>query len=104
VTSPRRFLSPWSVEEQDACFVVRDHDGQQLAMASKAEKRSKRTDDLVVVDSSGLMDADWAAINKLRRTYQRGDSRALNSALKKLTADPIRYFTGYRSVLPGNDA
>jgi len=26
----RRFPPPWSVEE-DACFVVRDHDGQQLA-------------------------------------------------------------------------
>ncbi len=27
----RRFPPPWSVEEQDACFVVRDHNGQQLA-------------------------------------------------------------------------
>ena len=27
----RRFPPPWSVEEQDACFVVRDHDGRQLA-------------------------------------------------------------------------
>ena len=27
----RRFPPPWSVEELDACFVVRDHNGQQLA-------------------------------------------------------------------------
>ena len=27
----RRFPPPWSVEEQTACFVVRDHNGQQLA-------------------------------------------------------------------------
>jgi hypothetical protein len=27
----RRFPTPWSVEELDACYVVRDHDGQQLA-------------------------------------------------------------------------
>jgi hypothetical protein len=27
----RRFPPPWTVEELDACFVVRDHDGQQLA-------------------------------------------------------------------------
>jgi hypothetical protein len=27
----RRFPPPWSVEEQEACFVVRDHNGQQLA-------------------------------------------------------------------------
>jgi hypothetical protein len=28
---PRRFPPPWSVEEQPAYFVVRDHNGQQLA-------------------------------------------------------------------------
>jgi hypothetical protein len=27
----RRFPRPWSVEEQNACFVVRDHIGQQFA-------------------------------------------------------------------------
>jgi hypothetical protein len=27
----RRFPPPWSVEEQDACFVVRDRNGQALA-------------------------------------------------------------------------
>jgi hypothetical protein len=29
--SPRRFPPPWTVEELDACFVVRDHNGQALA-------------------------------------------------------------------------
>ena len=29
----RRFPSPWTVEQLDACFVVRDHNGQQLAYA-----------------------------------------------------------------------
>jgi hypothetical protein len=28
----RRFPPPWSVEESDACFVVRDRYGQQLAI------------------------------------------------------------------------
>jgi len=27
---PRRFPPPWLVEEQEACFVVRDHNGQTL--------------------------------------------------------------------------
>jgi hypothetical protein len=27
----RRFPPPWSVEEMDACFVARDHNGQALA-------------------------------------------------------------------------
>jgi hypothetical protein len=26
----RRFPPPWSIEELDACFVVRDRDGQSL--------------------------------------------------------------------------
>jgi hypothetical protein len=31
-TSGRRFPPPWSVEElNDACFVVRDNNGQQVA-------------------------------------------------------------------------
>jgi hypothetical protein len=29
--SQRRFPPPWSVEEQSACFVARDHNGQALA-------------------------------------------------------------------------
>jgi hypothetical protein len=28
---PRRFPPPWSVEETDACFIVRDKNGQALA-------------------------------------------------------------------------
>jgi hypothetical protein len=28
---PRRFPPPWSVEETDACFIVRDANGQALA-------------------------------------------------------------------------
>jgi hypothetical protein len=30
VPSPRRFPPPWTVEEQPASFVVRDHSGQAL--------------------------------------------------------------------------
>jgi len=29
--APRRFPPPWSVEETDACFIVRDANGQALA-------------------------------------------------------------------------
>ena len=29
--SQRRFQPPWSVEEKEACFIVKDHTGQKLA-------------------------------------------------------------------------
>ena len=29
--SARRFLPPWSVDEQEACFIIRDANGQALA-------------------------------------------------------------------------
>ena len=39
----RRFPPPWSVEEQEACFVVRDHDGQQLAYDYFEEEPGRRS-------------------------------------------------------------
>jgi hypothetical protein len=39
----RRFPPPWSVEEQDACFVVRDHDGQQLAYVYFEDESGRRS-------------------------------------------------------------
>jgi hypothetical protein len=37
----RRFPPPWSVEEQSACFVVRDHNGQQLAYVALGVLRGR---------------------------------------------------------------
>ena len=39
----RRFTAPWSVEEQDACYVVRDHDGQQLAYVYFEDEPGRRS-------------------------------------------------------------
>jgi hypothetical protein len=38
-----RFLPPWTVEELDACFVVRDHDGQQLAYVYFEDESGRRS-------------------------------------------------------------
>ena len=38
MTDARRFPPPWSVEETDACFIVRDHNGQALAWVSVARR------------------------------------------------------------------
>jgi hypothetical protein len=39
----RRFPAPWTVEELEACFVVRDHDGQQLAYVYFEEEPGRRS-------------------------------------------------------------
>jgi hypothetical protein len=48
-------------------------------------------DPFEVVDSSGLTDADWAALNELKRAYAEGGKRALEKAFETLAEDdPIR--------------
>lgn len=44
-----------------------------------------------MVDSSGLTDANWADINRLKRTYEEGGQQALSKAMADLSGDPIRY-------------
>ena len=39
----RRFPPPWSVEEQDACYVVRDRDGQALAYVYFEDEPGRRS-------------------------------------------------------------
>ena len=39
----RRFRPPWTVEELDACFVVRDHNGQQLAYVYFEDEPGRRS-------------------------------------------------------------
>jgi hypothetical protein len=39
----RRFPPPWSVDELDACFVVRDHNGQQVAYLYFEEEPGRRS-------------------------------------------------------------
>jgi hypothetical protein len=41
--SQSRFPPPWSVEEQAACFVVRDHNGQALAYVYFEEEPGRRS-------------------------------------------------------------
>jgi HEPN domain-containing protein len=42
VTDPRRFPPPWSVEETDACFIVRDANGQALASVYFEDEPGRR--------------------------------------------------------------
>jgi hypothetical protein len=39
----RRFPPPWSVEEQEACYVVRDRSGQALAYLYFEDEPARRS-------------------------------------------------------------
>jgi hypothetical protein len=40
---PRRFPPPWSGEETDACFIVRDANGQALAYVYLEDEPGRRS-------------------------------------------------------------
>ena len=40
---PRGFPPPWSVEETDACFIVRDRNGQALAYVYCEDEPGRRS-------------------------------------------------------------
>jgi hypothetical protein len=49
---------------------------------------------------SGLSDADWVEINKLRDAYRTSGQNALRDAWRKLTDDPIRTVRVYGAFFP----
>jgi hypothetical protein len=56
---------------------------------------------LEIENPSGLTDADWAEINKLRRAYESGGQPALNEAMQELAKDdPVRYVTVMGAFFP----
>jgi hypothetical protein len=69
------FPPPWSVEELDACFVVRDHNGQQLAYVE---------DELGRRSAARLLTRDEA-----RRIAVRARCGSLHQSLPLMPADAI---------------
>jgi hypothetical protein len=67
--------------------VLQDLD--QLHLALRTDEMTKKSDHLEVVDTTGLTDADWAEINKLKNAYA-GGQKALSAALDDLAKDPSR--------------
>lgn len=43
MTERRRFPLPWTAEETDACFIVRDHTGQALAYVYFEDEPGRRS-------------------------------------------------------------
>jgi hypothetical protein len=40
---PRRFRAAWAVEDNNACFIVRDHGGQALAYVYYEDEPGRRS-------------------------------------------------------------
>ena len=43
MSAGHRFAPPWSVEEQDGCFVVRDRNGQALSYVYFKDEHGRRS-------------------------------------------------------------
>jgi hypothetical protein len=56
----RDFPPPWSVEEQSACFVVRDHNGQQLAYVHFEDEPGRKSAKLLSKDEARRIATNFA--------------------------------------------
>jgi hypothetical protein len=67
MAEPRNFPPPWSVEELDSCFVVKDANGQALAYMyfEKAPLRRYRRSELLTRDEAQRIAAIFAGLPKL---------------------------------------
>jgi hypothetical protein len=62
----RRFPPPWTVEEQDACFVVVDRSGQRLAYIYFEEEPGRRSAaKLLSKDEARRIAANFARLPEL---------------------------------------
>ena len=55
-------------------------------------------DELGITDMSGLNDADWVEINKLRRVWETKGTKGLTKAFDRL--DPVRCFRIMAALFP----
>jgi hypothetical protein len=66
--SPRRFPPPWSIEERQACFIVKDGNGQALAYVYFEEEPDRRSaENLMSHDEAGDLALNIAKLPELLR-------------------------------------
>jgi hypothetical protein len=62
----RRFPPPWTVDERDACFIGRDHNGQALADVYFEDEPGRRTAaNLLTRDEARRMALNMAKLPEL---------------------------------------
>ena len=63
-------------------------------------RRARSREAQGIRDASGLTDADWAQINKLRQALEQCGDKAFQKALADLKKDPSRYLRVMRAFSP----
>jgi hypothetical protein len=76
MTSERRFPPPWTIEDKnDACFIVRDHDGQALAYVYYENEPGRRAvkhphPDAALAEDCVTVPIDWFDFIRSAGEYQ----------------------------------
>ena len=66
--SPLRLPPPWSIEERQACFIVKDGNGQALAYVYFEEEPGRRSaENLMSHDEAGALALNIAKLPELLR-------------------------------------
>jgi hypothetical protein len=77
-----RFPPPWSVEEQAACFIVRDHNGQQVAYVYFEDEPGRRS-------AAKLLTRDEAAKDRGQYRQAAGAVALKTYNLRQTAAVPV---------------
>jgi hypothetical protein len=74
---PRRFPPPWSVEERQSCFIVKDGNGQTLAYVYFEEEPGRRAaENLMSHDEAGALAGNNPGSLAIFTAIRRASSRA----------------------------